>query len=58
VEQVALNRHVFAATAAISFMPEQGAGVKSNIYEGKDKGPPRMKKWEVGPIDGSDCCSV
>jgi len=42
VEQVALNRHVFAATAADSFMPEQRTGVKSNIYEGKDKGPPRL----------------
>jgi hypothetical protein len=29
VEQVALNRHVFAATAADSFMLEQGAEVKS-----------------------------
>jgi hypothetical protein len=58
VEQVALNRHVFAATAAISFMPEQGTGVKSNICERKDKGPPRMEKWELGPIDGLDCFSV
>jgi len=38
VEQVALNRHVFAATAAALFMPERPAEVNTNIAGGNGSG--------------------